>query len=124
PRLAHPVSRTPARPALAVLRASHARLVPLATNGARVSAPARSPRTLVTLVHGTHTAFVTYFTGSAAESYDKIGCAAIAGVATLGNILAGLGGPRAGIDPTGCSLPCQDPIPQNRPMSADEQHRL
>src|SRR5439155_455057 len=99
-------------------------LVPLVTNGARVFERARSPRTLVTLAHGTHTAFVTYFTGSAAESYDQIGCAAIAGVATLGDIFAGLGGPRAGIDPTGCALRCQAPPPDNPPMSADEQHRL
>jgi len=98
--------------------------VPLATNGARAFERARSPRTLVTLLHGTHTAFATYFTGSATESYDRIGCAAVAGVAQEGNILQGLGGRRAGIDPTGCALPCQDPFPPNPPMSADEQHRL
>ena len=116
--------RSTAGPTLLVLQGDQDLLVPLATNGARVFERARSPRTLVTLAHGTHTAFVTYFTGSAAESYDKIGCAAIAGVATLGDIFAGLGGPRAGIDPTGCALPCQDPPPDNPPMSADEQHRL
>src|SRR5205814_10367053 len=91
--------RSTARPALLVLQGDQDLLVPLATNGARVFAHARSPRTLVTLVHGTHTAFVTYFTGSATESYDRIGCAVVSGVAQEGNILQGLGGRRAGIDP-------------------------
>ncbi|HUE31018.1 MAG TPA: hypothetical protein VMR79_09075 [Verrucomicrobiae bacterium] len=113
-----------ARPPLLLLQGDQDLLVPLATNGARAFERARSPRTLVTLVHGTHTAFATYFTGAATESYDKVGCAAIAGVAQLGNIVQGLGGRRAGIDPTGCALPCQDPLPPNPPMSADEQHRL
>jgi len=113
-----------ARPPLLVLQGDQDLLVPLATNGARAFERARSPRTLVTLVHGTHTAFATYFTGAATESYDRIGCAALAGVAQLGNIFQGLGGRRAGIDPTGCALPCQDPLPPNPPMSADEQHRL
>src|SRR5207247_3402895 len=71
--------RSTARPALLVLQGNQDLLVPLATNGARVFAHARSPRTLVTLVHGTHTAFVTYFTGAAAASDDKIGGAASAG---------------------------------------------
>ena len=113
-----------ARPPLLVLQGDQDRLVPLDTNGARAFERARSPRTLVTLVHGTHTAFVTYFTGAATESYDRIGCAALAGVAQEGNIFQGLGGRRAGIDGTGCALPCQDPFPPNPPMSADEQHRL
>jgi len=113
-----------ARPPLLVLQGDQDLLVPLATNGARAFERARSPRTLVTLAHGTHTAFVTYFTGSATESYDRIGCAALAGVAQEGNIFQGLGGRRAGIDGTGCALPCQDPFPPNPPMSADEQHRL
>jgi len=113
-----------ARPPLLVLQGDQDLLVPLATNGARAFERARSPRTLVTLVHGTHTAFATYFTGAATESYDRVGCAAVSGVAQEGNILQGLGGRRAGIDPTGCALPCQDRFPQNPPMSADEQHRL
>src|SRR5206468_3651771 len=62
-----------ARPPLLVLQGDQDLLVPLATNGARAFERARSPRTLVTLVHGTHTAFATYFTGSATESYDRLG---------------------------------------------------
>jgi dienelactone hydrolase len=113
-----------ARPPLLVLQGDQDLLVPLPMNGARVFDRSRSPRELVTLVHGTHTAFASVLTGSATQSYDGIGCMAIATVPQLTSVVDGLGGARAGIDGTGCALPCQDPPPDNPPMSADEQHRL
>jgi predicted dienelactone hydrolase len=113
-----------ARPPLLVLQGDQDLLVPLEMNGARVFAESRSPRSLVTLVDGTHTAFSAFVTAPSTTSYDAVGCAAIAGVVSIGNVLAGLGGPEVGIDVTGCALPCQSPLPANPPMQAERQHRL
>src|SRR5712691_6375912 len=113
-----------ARPPLLVLQGDQDLLVPLETNGARVFERSRSPRSLVTLLDGTHTAFSGFVAAPSTTSYDAVGCAAIAGVVSTGNVLAGLGGPEVGIDATGCALPCQSPLPANTPMQADRQHRL
>jgi predicted dienelactone hydrolase len=112
-----------ARPPLLVLQGDQDLLVPLETNGERVFERSRSPRSLVTLIHGTHTAFSGFVTAPSTTSYDAVGCAAISGVVSSGDVLAGLGGPDI-IDATGCALPCQSPPPGNIPMQADRQHRL
>jgi len=113
-----------ARPPLLVLQGDQDLLVPLDMNGARVFARSRSPRSLVTLVDATHTGFSGFVTAPSSTSYDAVGCAAISGVVSSGNVVTGLGGPEVGIDGTGCALPCQSPLPANPPMQADRQHRL
>ena len=112
------------RPPLLVLQGDQDLIVPLAANGARVFERADSPRTLVTLVHGTHTAFNGLFEMPAAESYDRIGCMALADVAQRGDPFDGLGGAENGIEEAGCALPCQDPPPPNSPMPGSRQHEL
>ena len=113
------------RPPLLVLQGDQDLLLPLDMNGALVFGRSRSPRTLVTLVDATHTAFSGLVTAPSTTSYDEIGCAAIASVvATGGNIVDGLGGVTSGIDGTGCALPCQGPVPTNPPMQAGRQHLL
>src|SRR4029077_1306487 len=85
-----------------------------------------SPRTLVTLVAGTHTAFAGLITFPSQVSYDTIGCSALGGIAGWGNPFDGLGGPEAGIatTDTSCSRICKDPFPTNPPMQATRQQQL
>jgi hypothetical protein len=79
---------------------------------------------LVSLVHGTHTAFVGLFEMPDTVSYDRIGCIGLTDVAERGDPFIDLGGAENGIDPTACALPCQDPLPPNPPMPASRQHEL
>jgi hypothetical protein len=99
-------------------------LLPLAANGARAFALSRSKRWLVTLLDGTHTAFSGFVTFASSTSYDQLGCAAVADIATRGDPTQGLGGAAAGIEPPTCAGPCVDPEPSNAPMQASRQHDL
>ena len=115
---------------LLVMQGDQDQLVPLETNGARAFTFARrSPRELVTLVHGTHTAFAGPIAQESTSSYDTIGCALILRAFTA-DLLAQfqmateLQDPKTGIDITQCSLPCQAAFPSNPPMQAPRQHAL
>src|SRR5205823_11522801 len=95
---------------LLVMQGDQDQLVPLETNGARAFTFARrSPRELVTLVHGTHTAFAGPIAQESTSSYDTIGCALILRAFTA-DLLAQfqmateLQDPKTGIDITQCSL--------------------
>ncbi|HJQ84260.1 MAG TPA: hypothetical protein VKA21_09310 [Candidatus Binatia bacterium] len=86
----------------------------------------RSPRTLVTLIAGTHTAFAGFITADRATSYDAIGCLLLDDIGTWGDPVEGLGGPESGIethDQT-CLRICKDPLPPNPPMQAKRQQEL
>jgi dienelactone hydrolase len=115
-----------AGPPLLVLHGDQDLILPLASNGGRVFERAvRSRRTLVSMVHGTHVGFVTYFTQPSQQSYDAVtGCGALANVTEWGDPTTGLGGAANGIDVTACGLPCEDPEPPNAPMVAQRQHDL
>jgi predicted dienelactone hydrolase len=115
--------RTARRPLL-VLQGDQDLIVPLETNGALVYQRSRSPRDLVTLVAGTHTAFSGAVTYPSPTSYDTLGCAAIQSAGLSGDPTTGLGGAEAGIDSSACTLPCQSPPPTNPPMQAARQHEI
>src|SRR2546425_3918937 len=93
------------RPVL-VVQGDQDLIVPLESNGALVYQRSPSPRELVTLIAGTHTAFAGAVTYPSPTSYDTLGCAAIQGAGLSGDPTAGLGGAEAGIDASACALPC------------------
>ena len=113
------------RAPLLVMQGDEDIVVPLATNG-RVAfdSAVRSSRTLVSLVRGTHTAFVGLNFPPAEQSYDIVACATLVGVENRGNFFEGLGGPENGIETEGCALPCVDPPPNHPPMTAMRQHEI
>jgi dienelactone hydrolase len=114
-----------AGPPLLILHGDQDLILPIAANGARVFArAARSRRTLVSMVHGTHVGFVSYFTQPSQQNYDVIGCGPLANVTEWGDPAMGLGGADDGIDAAACGLPCEDPVPSNAPMVAQRQHDL
>jgi predicted dienelactone hydrolase len=86
----------------------------------------RSPRTLVTFVAATHTAFSGLVGFPSKVSYDVLGCTLLTGIAGWGNPFDGLGGPADGITSTdiSCSRICKDPVPANVPMQAERQQQL
>lgn len=114
-----------ARPPLLLLQGDQDLLVPLDENGERAFQNSNSPRQLVKLVHGTHTAFTGFISAPSATSYDLAICSLVTANAQ-GDIGAGLGGVADGIDASLCSeiLPCQPPGPPNPPMQAARQHDL
>jgi predicted dienelactone hydrolase len=114
------------RPRLLVLVGSEDLILPPDVNAAPAFDLLRSPRTLVTLVDGTHTAFAGFFTDPSATSYDVIGCSILTNLAGWGNPFEGLGGPQNGIESTdvSCERVCQNPVPSNAPMPAARQHEL
>src|SRR5262249_314363 len=85
-------------------------LVPYPANGATVFERSNSRRELVTLVHGTHTAFSGPITQPSATSYDVAICGIVTGNAN-GDPTVGLGGAADGIDGSLCKelLICQPP---------------
>ena len=115
---------------LLVMQGDQDQLVPIETNGGRVFELARrSPRELVTLVHGTHTAFAGPIVQDQTTSYDATGCALIERVFTADlfaqfQMVEELHDAQTGIDVDQCGLPCQDPLPSNAPMQASRQHAL
>jgi len=117
-----------ARPPLLVLQGDQDLLLPFATNGVRVFERSRSPRELVELVDGTHTAFSGFVTAPSATSYDAIGCAAVesalASADATGAVAPLLSPPAGLLDTNGCALPCTGPVPANAPMAASRQHQL
>ncbi len=101
-------------------------LIPFEANSAQAFALSRARRWLVTLIDGTHTAFSGFVGFPSTTSYDQLGCAAIADVATRGDPVDGLGGPADGVDASGACLlsSCVGPLPSNVPMQAARQHEL
>ncbi len=101
-------------------------LVPFQANSGQAFALSRSRRWLVSLIDGTHTAFTGFIGFPSTTSYDALGCAAIADIATRGDPLDGLGGAADGIDASPACLlsSCADPLPSNAPMQAARQHEL
>jgi hypothetical protein len=114
------------RPKLLVLVGSQDLILPPDANAAPAFDLLHSPRTLVTLVDATHTAFAGFFSDPSATSYDVIGCSILTGLPGWGNPFDGLGGPEDGIQTTdvSCDRVCQDPVPSNAPMPAARQHEL
>ncbi len=114
-----------AKPPLLVLQGDQDLLVPLDENGARAFMNSNSPRRLVKLVHGTHTAFAGPVSAPSQTSYDLQVCGFVSSNVT-GDIGAGLGGFKNGIDGALCTeiLPCQPPGPPNPPMTAARQHDI
>jgi predicted dienelactone hydrolase len=110
---------------LLILHGDQDLLLPFTSNAERSFAGSRAPRTLVELVDATHTAFAAFITFPSNQSYDVLaGCPVVAGIGDLSKIGEGLGGTRAGIDFSGCTVPCLDPAPPNPPMQATHQHDL
>jgi len=91
-----------------------------------VFATARSPRTLVRLLRGTHAGFLGFLTAPSESSYDAIACSALDVLPPDAFVFdpERLGGARAGIDPARCSVPCQEPLPPGPPMPAPRQQEL
>jgi predicted dienelactone hydrolase len=114
-----------AKPPLLLLQGDQDLIVPLAGNGARAFENSNSPRELVKLVHGTHTAFSGGIQSPSATSYDLPVCSLVI-ANTQGNAAEGLGGSENGIDPALCAelLTCQPPGPPNPPMAAARQHAV
>ena len=115
-----------ARPPLLLMQGTEDLLVPLPSNAGRAYADARSPRELVALANASHTAFSGLISAPSTVNYDHaIGCAFVetefaANFARLQTIAD----PANGIDPSGCALPCQGPVPSDVPMQAARQHDL
>jgi predicted dienelactone hydrolase len=101
-------------------------LVPFEANSGQAFALSRARRWLVSLIDGTHTAFTGFIAYPSTTSYDQLGCAAIADVATRGDPLVGLGGAADGVDASSTCLAssCAGPLPSNPPMQATRQHQL
>lgn len=114
------------RPRLLVMVGEQDRILPPDANALPALGFLHSPRTLVTLVAGTHTAFSGFITAPSQVSYDMLGCTLLGGIAGWGNPFDGLGGPESGITTTdiSCSRICEDPFPANPPMQAMRQHQL
>lgn len=117
-----------ARPPLLLVDGDQDYITPLATNAARVVALSRSPRTLVTLAGGTHTAFSGLVSGLPTQNYDvALGCLVVERItqADVDATATALGAAAAGlVDPTGCMLPCTGPAPSGPPLAAARQHDL
>ena len=114
------------KPPLLLVQGDQDLLLPLDENGARVFQNSNSPRRLVTLVHGSHTAFSAAVGANyQATNYD-LGICSLVTANNQGDIGAGLGGLENGIDASLCTqiLPCQPPGPPNPPMQAPRQHEL
>jgi len=115
-----------AKPPFVLIQGDQDLLLPIDEAGARVFLNSNSPRQLVKLVHGTHTAFSGAIGANyQATSYDVAICSLVTGNAQ-GDIGAGLGGLENGIDASLCTevLPCQPPGPPNPPMQAPRQHDI
>jgi predicted dienelactone hydrolase len=114
-----------AKPPLLVLQGDQDLLVPIEQNGGLVFQDANSPRELVALVHGTHTAFAGAIAMPSATSYDVSICPIVTANATT-DPTVGLGGAADGIDFSQCTelLQCQPPGPPNPPMQALRQHDI
>jgi len=119
-----------AHPPLLILQGDQDLLVPLPENGNRVFVESRSPRELVVLVDGTHTAFAGPITFASQTSYDTaFGCTIVRQDFTAATLMSlaqtpGFIDPSNGIDVTMCGLPCQAASPTNAPMPAARQHEL
>ena len=115
---------------LLVMQGDQDAIAPLEANGGRAFTFARrSPRELVTLVHGTHTAFAGPIVQDSTTSYDAAGCSLILSIFTPALFEQLQAAPafndvQTGIDITQCSLPCQASLPSNPPMQATRQHAL
>ena len=114
------------RPRILVLAAGQDLILPPEENVLPAVRLLHSPGELVTLVHGTHTAFSAAIGGDSQTSYDTLGCGLLTGIAGWGNPFDGLGGRKAGVDPDqyACLRICQNPPPPNPPMQASRQHEL
>ena len=117
-----------AKPPLLLMSGDEDLITPVETNARQAFERARSPRRLVTLAKGTHTAFSALVTVPSATSYDLIGCTALEGKLTQAQIdetIAAFGPADAPyIDVAGCALPCSTPPPTSPPMTAARQHDL
>ena len=114
------------RPKLLTLVGEQDLILPPDANALPALQLLRSPATLVTLVHATHTAFAGLITFPSLVSYDTIGCSLLSNIASWGNPFDGLGGPAQGITTTdiSCSRICKDPVPSNPPMLATREQLL
>src|SRR5581483_6003074 len=112
------------RPRLLVVVGEQDLILPPDVNARPAIDLVHSARELVTLVAGTHTAFVINFPSN--MSYDKLGCSALTHIAQWGNPFDGLGGPDAGFSAsdTSCQHICTTPPPSNRPMQSQRQQDL
>jgi predicted dienelactone hydrolase len=119
-----------ARPPILIAQGDQDLLLPIADNGARAFARARSPRELVTLFDASHTGFTGVPLGPATTSYDAtLGCAVVVAEftpAVFAELAAtpGFVDPTNGVDVTACGLPCQGPVPSNAPMQSARQQEI
>jgi predicted dienelactone hydrolase len=101
-------------------------------NGRHAFRAGPAARHLVELREGSHLGFSVVATGNDGSTHlDTLACQALAGgfgpgVDLQDNPFSILGGPALGLkrDPSGCPLPCTDPIPPEGSMGGDRQHEL
>ena len=115
------------RPPLLLIDGTQDLITPIDQNAGRNFLHARMPRTLITLAGATHTAFSGLVSADSTANYDAaLGCTFVANITQqqVDDVIAAFGPAAAGIDTTGCDLPCRGPVPPGPPMQASRQHEL